>query len=125
MFRSLSISASSIPFSKSSAASFYDSSSISEKWKNLFESDNCYICIDSIKRCKISVLDDEIAKDLSIVGISILNFFGGRFDYPEHWFLIAKTVPYNIIYYQILALTWETSISYYKYKIKEKDKEEE
>ena len=126
MFSSLSISASSIPFSKSSAASFYDSSSISEKWENLFSQDNCDICIDSIKRCEISCLDDgSVAQNLSEVGIGILNCFGGRFDYPDHWFLIAKTVPYNIIYYQILELTWEASISYYQYKIREKDKEEE
>lgn len=102
MFRSLSISASSIPFSKSSAASFYDSSSKSDKWENFFLLSNWDICIDYIKRCEISVLKDGSGtKNLSEVGIGILNLFGGDFDYPDHWFLIAKTKPLNIICIQI------------------------
>ena len=102
MFRSLSISASSIPFSKSSAASFYDYSSKSDKWKNFFLLSNWDIYIDYIKRCEISVLKDGSGtKNLSEVGIGILNLFGGDFDYPDHWFLIAKTKPLNIICIQI------------------------
>ena len=102
MFRSLSISASSIPFSKSSAASFYDSSSKSDKWENFFLWSDLDICIDYIKRCEISVLKDGSGtKNLSEVGIGILNLFGGDFDYPDHWFLIAKTKPLNIICIQI------------------------
>ena len=104
MFRSSSLSVSSIPFSKSSAASFYDSSSKSDKWENLFLWSDLDICIDSIKRCEISVLKDGSGtKNLSEVGIGILNFFGGGFDYPDHWFLIAKTKPLNIIGIQILG----------------------
>ncbi len=124
MFRSLSISASSIPFSKSSAASFYDSSSKSEKWENFFLLSNWDFYIDSIKRCEISVLEDGSGtKNLSEIGIGILNLFGGDFDYPDHWFLIAKTEPINIIGIQIFA-SLMSSFAVCKMKKIEKEKEE-
>ena len=125
MFRSLSISASSIPFSKSSAASFYDSSSKSDKWENLFLWSDLDICIDSIKRCEISVLKDGSGtKNLSEVGIGILNLFGGDFDYPDHWFLIAKTKPINIISIQIF-ISLVVSSAVYNIKKMGKEKIEE
>lgn len=99
MFRSLalgSMSVASSPFSKSSAASSYDSSSKGSKWlNNLTEKD---LEINKLTKYEISCLEDgSDGKDWAEFGIGVLNFFGANYDYPDHWFLIAETKPKNIM----------------------------
>lgn len=97
MFKSLalgSVSVASVPASKSSAASSYDSSSKSDKWENVLTKMN--LEINKLTRYEISCMNDgSEGQGWAEFGISVLNFFGGDFDYPDHWFLIAETKPKN------------------------------
>ena len=99
MFKSLalgSMSVASAPASKSSAASSYDSSSKSDKWKNDLSEMN--LEINKLTRYEISCMKDgSEGQGWAEFGISVLNFFGGDVDYPDHWFLIAETKPQNFI----------------------------
>ena len=97
MFKSLalgSVSVASVPASKSSAASSYDSSSKSDKWKNDLTKMN--LEINKLTRYEISCMKDgSEGQGWAEFGIGVLNFFGGDVDYPDHWFLIAETKPKN------------------------------
>ncbi len=104
MFRSLSLGGMSVASSasKSSAASSYDSSSKGSKWKNnLTEKD---LEIYKLTKYEISCLaDGSDGQGWANFGIGFLNFFGGNYDYPDHWFLIAETKPKNF-FKEILGL---------------------
>jgi len=98
MFKSLalgSVSVASVPASKSSAASSYDSSSKSDKWNNVLTKMN--LEINKLTRYEISCMEDgSEGQGWAEFGIGVLNFFGGDVDYPDHWFLIAETKPKNL-----------------------------
>lgn len=100
MFRSLALGSMSVAstssVSKSSAASSYDSSSKSSKWENdLTEKD---FEIYKLSKYEISCLKDgSDGQGWAEFGIGFLNFFGGNYDYPDHWFLIAETKPKNFM----------------------------
>ena len=98
MFRSLSLGGMSVASSasKSSAASSYDSSSKGSEWENdLTEKD---LEIYKLTKYEISCLaDGSDGQGWANFGIGFLNFFGGNYDYPDHWFLIAETKPQNFM----------------------------
>ena len=98
MFRSLSLGGMSVASSasKSSAASSYDSSSKGSKWKNDLTEKDLEIC--KLTKYEISCLKDgSDGQGWANFGIGLLNIFGGNYDYPDHWFLIAETKPKNFM----------------------------
>ena len=111
MFRSLALESMSVGSAascgKSSAASSYDSSSKSNKWKNDLKNDltEMNIGINKLTVYEISCISG--GQGLANFGISVLNLFGGKYDYPDHWFLIAETKPKNFIkdVFQILSFS--------------------
>ena len=97
MFRSFALGSMSVGSAAScggsSAASSYDSSSKSNKWNNdLTELD---LKINKLTKYEISCMNG--GQGWAEFGISVLNLFGGNYDYPDHWFLIAETKPTNFI----------------------------
>jgi hypothetical protein len=105
MSKSFVCSTASVPISKSSAASSYDSSSKSGKWNNDFyiASDPFlkeHLKITNIWQYEIAILEND-KQGWAELGIGVLNLFGmfsgTSIDYPDHWFLIAETVPLNLM----------------------------
>ena len=105
MSKSLVCSIASVPISKSSAASSYDSSSKSGGWKNDFSIASGsflkeHLKITNIWQYEIPILENG-TQGWAEAGIGVLNIFGmfsgNPIDYPDHWFLIAETVPLNLM----------------------------
>lgn len=113
MFRSLALGSMSVGSAascgNSSAASSYDSSSESNEWKNDLTEWN--LEINKLTKYEIScMVDGSEGKGWAEFGIGFLNFFGGNYDYPDHWFLIAETKPMNFIELFLFAFSFEVSL---------------